>query len=118
MDNEDVGTLKSILIRAFPQETDLLGEQVLEQIIAQRDSRSAPVKLPGGHDFDLSAVIEILKNASELAVALITIYRALKTKGKQPTSGELLAATASGEEKILTNDDKSKIAEAVLKLGA
>lgn len=115
MSNASQNIVKTILMQAFPEEVELLGQDVVEQVTTPNVSGAVPIQLPGGHDFDLSAVMELLKNASEFAVALVTLYETLKTKGKQPTSADHLLAAAPDGGQGLTREDKLKIAEGVVK---
>ena len=108
--------IKDILAKALPNESELLGDEVLDQVIAQRGSTAPTVQLPGGHDFNLSAVLELVKVAAQLAATLIPLYIQLKKSGKQPSGADLLSA-APEQAGGLNEADKLRIAQEVAAAG-
>jgi hypothetical protein len=117
MSTEDQTSIQDIVATAFPNETELLGDDVFRQVIDNTGAANAqPLKIPGGQNFDLTAVLDVIKAAAELAAVLIPIYREIKSdKGKAPTSEELLSnAPSTPKTAALSAEDRNRVADTVI----
>jgi hypothetical protein len=106
--------IKAVVAAAFPDDTELLGDAVVDQAVSLRNDPAVPLELDGGHDFDLKVILEIVKAAIELSVALIALYRTQIDKGSKPTAEEMVSQIPQKFAKSrLKHSDKLRIAEEV-----
>ena len=88
---QESSVIQTIVQKNFEDETTIAGPKLVHQLIEQRDSPAKPVRLPGGHDFELGKTIEVIIAAIQLTKSLLDAYVALrKAKGRTPTPEEVV----------------------------
>lgn len=77
------------LIKIFPKECSIAGK---DNVINISNGTKEVMSLPGGSNFDISAILNILVNASSLianAITMILFYRELNKKPPTPEQVEI-----------------------------
>lgn len=79
---------REVVEEHFPDECQEIGETTLRQILSS-PNQAAPVKVPGAHEHDLSAVIATVTAVVALVRQVIGVYKDLRSLGRRPNPDEV-----------------------------
>lgn len=86
--------VKEILVEAFPDEVDLLGDELVDDLLGQ-EATSGHLNLPGDDRFDLAPVYDFLKYVSVVVEYIIRNLN--ECKGQDPKT---VVEIAIGDRKL------------------
>ena len=92
---KDTELVERVLFAAFPEECNAAGRSNVKDIISGDVVLAAPDE---GRPFPIGEVLPFLKDAAQLTLAFIAIYKALKDQLKRkPTVAELESKVATSQ---------------------
>ena len=110
MTDKALELLSDIVFDVCPRETSILGKEHVSELVASGKNGDLPDPI-GGHNVDLTNVVDVVLLTSSLAANFITIYLFLKMKeGRAPSACDILNEV--NEMSGLTVND-SRLAEKV-----
>jgi len=118
---QNLEIIQQILESVHSDECEVLGKEAVRGVIESAISTSSSnYKIHGGHDFDLTPIVEFLESGTVIIVNAVAIYSVLKGRFKRrPTALELeeeLIDSLKDKNISIDNDNISKIADLVAKV--